>query len=128
MTKTANVANAQQKYAVDCMLLHVGKGNNVRYVVHWYSYTTAVVTVELAAPIPEHSFTSFWCRLWRQEAELQRLKKRNTARHRTHATHSTGEPASDGTPKKQLSVPKVHCEVVVDPSKRRVTAAGFCTL
>lgn len=61
-TEEENIANALREYSVDRKVSHVGRGNNVKYVVGWYGYTAADDTVQPTAHIPEHFITRYWCR------------------------------------------------------------------
>lgn len=47
------------KYAADRIVLHIGEGENVRYVVRWNSYIYADDTVDSTKHIPEHFITCY---------------------------------------------------------------------
>lgn len=66
-----NVANVQREYIVNRILPHVGRGDIVKYVVHWYGYTQADDTVEPRAQIPEHFITSNWPLVRKQDGRQQ---------------------------------------------------------
>lgn len=48
-----------QKYAVDPIVRTIGKGNNVKYVVQWYGYTSADDTFQPPNHIPQHLITHY---------------------------------------------------------------------
>lgn len=48
------------EFGVECILHHVGEGDNVLYAVRWYGYTLLGDTVEPPEHIPELFTTPYW--------------------------------------------------------------------
>lgn len=71
-TISENIIDAQGEYAVDRIVCHMGEGDNIGYAMQWYSYTPADNTVQPLGPIPEHSITSYWRQVRKNDAVHQR--------------------------------------------------------
>lgn len=65
-------------YAVDYIVHLVGEGDNIRYVLRWYCFSSAEGTVEPPEHIPEHIFTRYWRGLNKRCKVKQRWVQRNT--------------------------------------------------
>lgn len=55
-----NLASATPENALDPIVHHLAKGNNVKYVEHWYGYMLAHDTGEPSAYIPKRFTTRHW--------------------------------------------------------------------
>lgn len=77
-----NVANALCEYCVDRIVPHVGKGNNVKYVVHRYSYSPADDTVELPVYTPGQFINDIgaWCGN-KTQGNTENQKEKGTTRY-----------------------------------------------
>lgn len=73
-TEEENVPNARQDFAKDCLVRHVGKGHNFKYVVHCYSYTPTYEKVEPPAHIHGHLISRFF--RWMQKPDAGRQGQR----------------------------------------------------
>lgn len=51
---------------------HVGRDEDVQYVVQWNGYTPGDKTLELPEHIPDHFITGYWCQIKKCEAVRQR--------------------------------------------------------
>lgn len=58
-----NVVNVSRDYAIGGIVRHVGRGDNINYVVRRYGYTLDDDTVEPPADIPKRLITRCWRRV-----------------------------------------------------------------
>lgn len=68
---TAEPDDAPREYRVTRIVRHISEGDNVRFVVRWYGYTSADDTVKPPEHIFEHLITRYWRRVMRNEVAGQ---------------------------------------------------------
>lgn len=93
--KRKYIANVQREYDVHRVVHHVGRGDNVKYVVRLYGSTSADNLVEQQAQIPELLITHYWRQLWKHNAMTQRQREANRGQKLTHTTFGTDEQVND---------------------------------
>lgn len=62
-TSAEDIARVTHDYAVNHIMSHVGKGDNVQYLLRWYTYNFVDERVEPSEHIFEHFITHNWRRL-----------------------------------------------------------------
>lgn len=70
---TADVfSDVALEYTVNYILRHVGEGDNIRYIVHWFHCTPVDDTAKPPEHIPEHFVPRNWLPVKKSEDVQQR--------------------------------------------------------
>lgn len=72
-TAAEELAAKHCKYALDCILLHVCKGNDIRYVERWSGNTPVAHAVKPSESTPKHFVTWYWRRMSKNDVVRQRF-------------------------------------------------------